>query len=141
MIHKFRAYDVEAEYMFYSDKPEDDYSFEFIDGELTGIALRPPESLSIDSPPEPWSESYPVEQFTGKLDKNDKEIYKGSKLKMTVQDGEGIEEFKNFTYGVVVWSEHALEWGVDFGDTTYPEPLADYEEIEVIGTIHDKEKV
>ena len=57
-----------------------------------------------------------VGQYIGLKDKN---VYEGDKLKITIKDG-GPDQF---IYGTVVWSEDALEWGIDFGDGMYPERL------------------
>lgn len=72
---KVRAWDEEAEYMFYSDKQEDEYFFEFHNGKLRGYAIRPPKPSSDPmEPPEPYCDDYPVEQYTGLHDKNGKEL-------------------------------------------------------------------
>ena len=66
---KVRAWDEEAEHMFYSDKQEDDYFFEFHNGKLRGYAIRPPKPSSDPmEPPEPYCDDYPIEQCTGLKD-------------------------------------------------------------------------
>ena len=75
---KFRAWDAEAEYMIYSDKPEDMYFFEVgYDGILR--AFRIDESHATETePPHPISiELHSVHLFTGLKDKASKEIYDG----------------------------------------------------------------
>ncbi|GAG18511.1 unnamed protein product [marine sediment metagenome] len=72
---KFRAWDDDAELMFYSDRPPDDYFFEFKNGELRGFAIRPPMSSSDPmEPPEPYCNDFPVMQYIGLKDKNGKKI-------------------------------------------------------------------
>ena len=72
---KFRAWDEEAELMFYSDNLPDDYFFEFTDGTLRGYAIRPPRASSDPmEPPEPYCNDYPVEQYAGLNDKNGKDL-------------------------------------------------------------------
>ena len=83
---KCRAWDKDAEYMLYSDKPEDDYFFEFVDGKLRafGITLGP---ASIDNPPQP--ETYELSDpmmFAGLHDRQDKEIYEGDIVEYTRND-------------------------------------------------------
>ena len=51
MIHKYRAYDEEAEFMVYSDKETDDYCFGFLDGEVKCWALE--EMIDPNDPMEP----------------------------------------------------------------------------------------
>lgn len=76
MIHKYRAWDEDAKYMFYSDKDDDEYFFAFQDGKLRGYAIRPPRPSSDPmEAPEPYTDDYPVMQFTSRTDKNNKEIY------------------------------------------------------------------
>ncbi len=76
--HKYRAWDDDAEHMFYSDKPEDDYFFAFKDNKpysLRGFAIRPPRSSNDPmEPPEPYCDDFPVEQSTGLKDKNGKDL-------------------------------------------------------------------
>ena len=72
---KFRAWDKDTEYMFYSDKSEDEYFFEFKNGKLRGYAIRPPRSSSDPmEPPEPYCDDYPVMQSTGLKNKNGKDL-------------------------------------------------------------------
>ncbi len=67
---KFRAWDDDTEYMFYSDKSEGDYFFEFKDGKLKGFAIRPPKGSDDPmEPPEPYCDEFPVMQYTGLKDK------------------------------------------------------------------------
>jgi hypothetical protein len=73
---KVRAYDEDAETMFYSDKLEDDYFFAFDEkGILKGYAIRPPR-LSDDplEPTESHCDIYPTMDYTGLLDKNGKDL-------------------------------------------------------------------
>ena len=74
---KFRAWDKDAEFMLYSDKQEDDYFFEFVDGRLRafGITLGP---ASTDSPPQP--ETYELSEpmdFVGLKDGHGQAVYEG----------------------------------------------------------------
>ena len=88
-IIKVRAWDEDAEHMFYSDKPEDDYFFEFMDGNLRGFAIRPPRgSDNPMEPPEPYVDDFPIMQFTGFIVEN-REIYE----KDIVKFNGGAEDF------------------------------------------------
>ncbi|KKK94397.1 hypothetical protein LCGC14_2683260, partial [marine sediment metagenome] len=76
---KVRAWDEYTEYMFYSDKPEDDYFFAFNEqGVLRGFVIRPPRPSSDPmEPPEPYTDDYPVMLFIGLHGRNNVEIYEG----------------------------------------------------------------
>ncbi len=136
---KVRAWDCEAEHMFYSDKPESDYFFEFIDGKLEGLAIRPPEPLSIDGPPLPWCESYPVEQLTDSCDKNAREIWEGDIMNFKADKGAPSGGYYAGTCGFHPENARVVEWDKDqwlVGGFRLSTQLRMYE---VIGNIHENE--
>ena len=103
---KFRAWDEEFEEMFYSDKRDDVHFFEFNSkGKLRGYAIRGPKSGDDPlEPPEPYCDDYPVQQFTGLLDKQGKEIYEGDKL---------FNPADSYPYYIIKWNEKECWFELD----------------------------
>lgn len=123
---KVRAWDEYTEYMFYSDKPEDDYFFAFNEqGVLRGFVIRPPRPSSDPmEPPEPYTDDYPVMLFIGLHGRNNVEIYEGDILKYyDASVPKGTNPQKSTT---VCWSKGNAGFKGCFRG-------------EVIGTIHDPE--
>jgi len=124
---KFREWDEDAEYMFYSDKPEDDYFFEFKDGKLLGFVIRPPKGSDDPmEPPEPYTEDFPVELSTGLKDKNGTERCDNDIIRRNT-GYVFVEKKKWFGLGT---SNNAKAYGYDY----HPED-------EIIGTIHENKEL
>ncbi len=119
---KVRAYDEEAEHMFYSDKKEGEYFFEFNDaGELRGYAIRPPRpSPDPMEPPEPYCDDYPVDLCTTLTDINTTNIYQND-----------ILEWQGYKLKVH-WGKHA-RFMVDKDNMT----IATAQQSQVVGNMHE----
>ena len=92
---EFRVWDEEVEEFFYSDQKEDDYFFEFDNGILKGFAIRFPKfSSDILEPPEPYTDDYPVEQFTGLYDSTKWEQLLNEEQEQWVRSGNKPSDWK-----------------------------------------------
>lgn len=78
-------------------------------------------------------ESFEVEQFASKQDRNGEEVYDGTKL--------SYENLECCEICTVFWDDEDASWRVDFDDNSDC-TLSDLDKslITVIGTIHDKDK-
>ena len=127
---KFRAWDDDAEYMFYSDKVEDDYFFEFKDGKLRGFALREPRGGDDPhEPPEPYCDEFDVEQYTGLKDKNGVKIFEGDIINY------------NLTLYLIEYREASFVTVNVLGEWEGYLMLAGTDRMEVIGSIHTTPKL
>lgn len=81
-----------------------------------------------------WSH-YPLEQFTGIYDKNDKEIYEGDIVHVT--DGNERDDVCDTGIGVVVFLESAGLWYIDGKINNSLFDIHQEMYIEVIGNIHE----
>lgn len=79
-----------------------------------------------------------VGQFTGKYDGNGKEVYAGTTVNFAVFDCFGSDRQY---IGEVMWNEEEGEFGVSSGDNYWNLSwvIAQDDEFEAVGTIHDKE--
>jgi len=137
---KFRAWDADSEYMFYSDKPEDEYFFEFnIDGKFKAFVIRYDGFVgTIYEPPQPEVEElHDIMQFTNLKDSKGVEIYEGDVVKINAGYGgdhfykECIAEIK---YDAPGFYPHNLndEDGVVWQDDCYH-----FKSFEIIGNIYE----
>lgn len=80
-----------------------------------------------------------ISQFTGKFDKNDKEIYGSVEIDGKMSKG-GDKVKTHIGIFPVVWSEIYLQWGIQTKD--HFKKLSDFtiSEIEIIDNQYDKEK-
>ena len=83
---------------------------------------------------EVWYPAKNVEQFTGLLDKNGKEIYEGARLAPMSNDY--IPEYKG--EWIVSFNKGAFVLNAINGDEQVWIPYFDEGHMEIIGTIHDK---
>lgn len=76
-----------------------------------------------------------VGEFTGKLDKNGKEIWDGSKVSFTIFDHNDIDTQHT---GYVYWDEEDLAWNIKCQHEVFPlgDVLRQDDDFEVIGNVH-----
>jgi uncharacterized phage protein (TIGR01671 family) len=127
---KFRAWHYighgEVDYLSFATNH---VSFSFIDKKSRKI-------VSLDCP---IDDLIALEQFTGMLDKNGKEIYEGDIVEngadiiMTVIQGVGFEVGKT-DFGVMIYSDG---FALKFSDGSGYCSISGEEELEVIGNIHE----
>ena len=81
-----------------------------------------------------------VMQYTGRKDKNGKEIYEGDIVRFWLWNDEmPKEETISHDFAPVVWDEENLQWAIDWKDETHD--LTGRREIEVIGNIYENSEL
>lgn len=125
--HKFRAWDEKAGKFFYSDEHSGEYFFKFRKNELRGCVLKETE---------PYFDEYPVEEFTGRSDKNGKEIYEDDIVHFVDPDNYGRPKvFRS----IVQWFAEGCAWEYSEIKGNHSWGLHKFGEdrVEVIGNVHD----
>ena len=154
--HKYRVWDEEAEQYYYSDKESDDYIWCFEEGKIK-VYTPVLEPATIDEPEYVHGEQVEgeIEDFTGRHDKNGKkEVYEGDEIYFSLSQTQHYR-------GYVKWSEKGLcylvhchwekqdkipnicngyENNYEFEDICVKRLDYECSDIEIIGTIHDKEQ-
>ncbi len=126
--YKFRVWDKELK--TYLD-PEHFY----ITGEGRGFTCEHKKGMYSMCYEYMGTDRFVIEQYTGRIDFNQKDVFKGDNVKARLKirgkykDAVGVVDYDKTHSAFVVKTEN---WGIQF--------LYDCMNLEVIGTIHDKEQ-
>lgn len=137
-VIKFRVWHPVASKLFYQPEKENVFSgTEFPNGGDWLLSLPRQQgnfSPEFNGRAFSWCEGQVLEQFTGLIDKNGKEIYEGDVVRWT----HPMDDIGEVTYvGVDTWYVNQAFWGLKVKRFNDVSPFQSDDSYEVIGNIHE----